>query len=108
MTFRSSSFRAPIGSVTKDGNNMGSSGQTVVTMGTRLGTRLKTSEVIQHYDKQMRDQGWTPAAEGSVPFFSARTYRKNDEKARAWSALLVSMVGADSTEQDVSLRLTRK
>jgi hypothetical protein len=101
-------LRAPIGSMTKEGNSMSGSGQNAVSMSTRLGTRLKPAEVIMHYDKQMREQGWTAGSEGSVPFFSARMYRKNDEKSRPWTALLVSMVGADSTDQDVSLRLTRR
>jgi len=101
-------LRAPLGSVTKEGNNMGSSGPSSISMGTRLGTRLKPAEVMTHYDKQMREQGWTPGSEGSVPFLSARTYRKSDDKSRSWTAILLSMTLADTTEQDVTLRLNRR
>ena len=101
-------LRAPLGSVTKEGNNMGMSSPNTLTLGTRLGTRLKPGEVVGHYDKQLREQGWTQSAEGAVPFFAARTYRKNDDKSRTWNAVLVSMFGADSTEQEVTLRLARR
>ena len=101
-------LRAPLGSVTKEGNNMGSGGPNMMSMGTRLGTRLKPAEVITHYDKQMREQGWTAGADGTVPFLSARTYRKTDDKSRSWTAILMSMTFADTTEQDVSLRMTRR
>jgi hypothetical protein len=101
-------LRAPVGSMTKEGNGMSSSGQNSFSMSTRLATRLKPADVVTHYDKQMREQGWTQALEGSVPFLSARTYRKNDDKARTWTAVLVSMFSADSTEQDVMVRLARR
>ena len=100
-------LRAPVGSMAKAGNSMSSSGETL-SMSTRLATRLKPADVVSHYDKQMREQGWAQSLEGSVPFLSARTYRKNDDKARTWTAVLVSMFSADSTEQDVMIRLARR
>jgi hypothetical protein len=101
-------LRAPMGSVTKDGGGMSGSGQDLVTMSTRLGARLNPAEVVSHYDKQMRDQGWTVGPDASAPFLSARTYSKNDEKARTWSAILMATTLADSTDHDVLLRLRRK
>ena len=101
-------LRAPMGTVTKQGSGMSSSGAGGMTLSTRLGTRLKPAEVVAHYDKQLREQGWTPGAQGTVPFFAARAYTKTDEKSQTWNALLVSMVFADSTDQDVSLRIDRR
>jgi hypothetical protein len=100
-------LRAPFGSMMKDGNGMSSSGSTVTTS-TRLSTRLKPAEIVAHYDKQMRDQGWTAGTEGNVPFLAARTYVKNDDKARSWTAVLTSLTLPDATEQDVTLRLSRR
>jgi hypothetical protein len=101
-------LRAPMGSVTKDGGGISGSGQDLVTMSTRLGARLKPAEVVAHYDKQMRDQGWTVGPEASAALFSARTYTKSDDKARTWSAVLLAMTLADSADHDVLLRLRRK
>jgi len=56
----------------------------------------------------MRDQGWTAGTEGNVPFLAARTYVKNDDKARSWTAVLTSLTLPDATEQDVTLRLARR
>ena len=87
---------------------MSSMGQNGVSLSTQLRTRLKPVEVAAHYDKQMREQGWAAVADGAVDIVAARTYRKNDEKNRTWTAVLVSMTLPDGTDQDVSLRLTRK
>ena len=103
-------LRAPQGSMTgsNGGGGMNSVGPNAITMSTQLRTRLKPVEVATHYDKQMREQGWAPIADGAVDMVAARTYRKNDEKNRTWTAVLVSMTVPDGTDQDVSLRLARK
>ena len=58
-------LRAPFGATSSDGNSMSSSGNGSFTLSTRLATRLKPGEVVAHYDKQMRDQGWTSLVDGS-------------------------------------------
>ena len=103
-------LRAPQGSMPANdgGGGMSSVSSNAMTLSTRLRTRLKAVEVATHYDKQMREQGWAPISDGAVEIVAARTYRKNDEKNRAWTAVLVSITVPDGTDQDVSLRLARK
>ena len=105
-------LRAPQGSMPSvDGGGVGgmsSMGSNSITLSTRLRTRLKPAEVAAHYDKQMREQGWTPLTDGAVEIVAARSYRKNDEKNRSWTGVLISMTVPDTNEQDVSLRLSRK
>jgi len=101
-------LRAPAGSMVRGGSDMSMSGSTSVTLSTRLATRLKAGEVVDHYDKQMRTQGWAPLNTGTVEFLAARTYRRTDEKGRAWNAVLLSLSAADNAEQDVSLRITQR
>jgi hypothetical protein len=100
-------LRAPLGSITNDGNGMSASGNNTFTLSTRLSTRLKPGEVVVHYDKQMREQGWTSIGDGSVEFLAAHTYRKNDEQGRTWTGMLFSVTLPDSSQQDVTLKLTR-
>jgi hypothetical protein len=100
-------LRAPPGSMSNDGSGMSSSGNNAFTLSTRLSTRLTPGAVVAHYDKQMREQGWTSVADGSVEFLAARTYRKNDDQGRAWTGMLFSVTMPDSSQQDVTLRLTR-
>jgi hypothetical protein len=103
-------LRAPQGSMQGNdgGGGMSSMSSNAMTMSTRLRTRLKAVEVAAHYDKQMREQGWAPISDAAADIVAARTYRKNDEKNRIWTAVLVSVPVPDGTDQDVSLRLTRK
>ena len=102
-------LRAPSGSMARGSSDMTMGGSSSsIALSTRLATRLKVGEVVDHYDKQMRDQGWAPLKAGTVEFLGARTYRKNDEKGRTWNALLLSLSIADNNEQDVSLRLTQR
>jgi hypothetical protein len=100
-------LRAPIGSITNDGSGMSASGNNAFTLSTRLGTRLKPGEVVAHYDKQMREQGWTSVGDGSLEFLAAHTYRKNDDQGRTWTGMLFSVTLPDSSQQDVTLKLTR-
>jgi hypothetical protein len=86
---------------------MSSSGNNAFTLSTRLTTRLKTGELVAHYDKQMREQGWTSIGDGSLEFLAARTYRKNDDQGRTWTGMLFSVILPDSSQQDVTLKLTR-
>jgi hypothetical protein len=86
---------------------MSASGNNTFTLSTRLSTRLKPGEVVVHYDKQMREQGWTSIGDGSVEFLAAHTYRKNDEQGRTWTGMLFSVTLPDSSQQDVTLKLTR-
>ena len=101
-------LRAPAGSMTTEGAGMSSSGSNSFSLSTRLSTRLKPSDVVAHYDKQMREQGWSTVADGNLEFLSARTYKKNDDQGRTWTAMLFSMTMPDTTLQDVTLRLTRR
>jgi hypothetical protein len=101
-------LRAPQGSITSpEGTGMSANSRSVTT-GTHLKTKLKPAEVSAHYDKQMREQGWTPVADGAVEFFAARSYRKTDDKQKQWTATIVAMNAGDPGEQDVSLWLTWK
>ena len=77
------------------------------SLSTRLSTRLKPGEVVAHYDKQMREQGWTSVGDGSIEFLAAHTYRKNDDQGRTWTGMLFSVTAADSSQQDVTLKLSR-
>ena len=77
------------------------------SLSTRLSTRLKPGEVVAHYDKQMRKQGWTSVGDGSTEFLAAHTYRKNDDQGRAWAGMLFSVTAPDSSQQDVTLKLSR-
>jgi len=102
-------LRAPQGSITNpEGGGGMSMSSTTMSLGTRLKTKLKPAEVSAHYDKQMREQGWAPVADGAVEFFSARSYRKTDDKQKPWVAVLAVMNTADAGEQDVSLHLNWK
>jgi hypothetical protein len=100
-------LRAPFGSITTDGGGMSASGNNSFSLSTRLTTRLKPGELVEHYDKQMREQGWTSIADGSLQFLAARTYRKNDDQRRAWIGTLFSIALPDSSQQDVTLNITR-
>ncbi len=100
-------LRAPLGSITTEGSGMTAAGNNSYSLSTRLTTRLKPGEVVDHYDKQMREQGWTSVADGSLQFVAARTYRKNDDQGRAWIGTLFSISLPDSSQQDVALKLTR-
>jgi hypothetical protein len=87
---------------------MGSSSESEVQLTTKVGTRLKPSEVVAHYNKQMIESGWTSVSEGAVEIVAVHTYRKTDDKGQAWVATLVSQSVPDGTDQDVSLKLTRR
>jgi hypothetical protein len=104
-------LRAPQGTIAAldgGGGGMSAMSQNSVTLSTRLRTRLKAVDVAAHYDKQMREQGWTPVTDGAIEILAARTYTKNDEKNRRWTAVLVSMTAPETTDQDVWLRLDRR
>ena len=100
-------LRAPFGSITTDGGGMTTSGNNSFSLSTRLTTRLKPGELVDHYDKQMREQGWTSVATGSLQVVAAHTYRKEDGQGRGWVGTLLSVALPDSSQQDVSLKLTR-
>jgi hypothetical protein len=100
-------LRAPFGSITNDAGGMNATGPTSLSFSTRLSTRLKVPEVVAHYDKQMRDQGWTSIADGALQFLAAHTYRKNDDQGRPWAGTLFSVTLPDSLQQSVTLQLTR-
>jgi len=99
-------LRAPLGSISNDGGGMSASGN-AFSLSTRLSTRLKPGEVVAHYDKQMREQGWTSIGDGSIEFMAAHTYRKTDDQGRPWTGMLFSVTLPDSSQQDVTLKLTR-
>lgn len=102
-------LRAPAGSIMAGNGGGGMSMNTnSITMTTRLKTKLKPAEVSTHYDKQMREQGWTPLADGAVDMFAARRYSKTDDKKKSWTAMLVAMNSADPGDQDAMLVLASK
>lgn len=101
-------LRAPQGSMQRGSGEMSMSSGTSMTLSTRLSGRLSPAELVEHYDKQMREQGWTAVGSGNVEFLGARTYRKNDEKSNAWTAVLFAVTLPDNTEQDVVLRMSRR
>ena len=100
-------LRAPVGSITTDGGNMSASSNNSFSLSTRLTTRLTPGELVDHYDKQMREQGWASIGDGSLRILAARTYRKNDDQGRPWTGTLFSIVIPDSSQQDVTLKVTR-
>ena len=100
-------LRAPFGAVTTDDNGMNAFGDNSFLLSTRLGTRLTPGELVDHYDKQMRSQGWTSVENGSLKFLAARTYRTTDDQGRPWLATLLSIATPDSSQQDVTLRISQ-
>jgi len=100
-------LRAPFGAVTTDDNGMSAFGDNSFLLSTRLGTRLTPGELVDHYDKQMRSQGWTSVESGSLKFLAARTYRTKDDQGRAWLATLFAVATPDSSRQDVTLRISQ-
>ena len=100
-------LRAPPGSMMTSGNGTSASSDQV-TMSTRLSTRLSPGDVIAHYDTQMRAAGWAPIGNGALEFLAARTYRKTDDKAQSWSAVLYSIKSPNARDQDVALTLSRR
>jgi len=101
-------LRAPFGSMSNGGGGMSASDNTTFTLSTRLTTKLNPAEVVTHYDKQMREQGWSSTGDGAVAFFAAHTYQKNDDQGRPWVSMLVSLTLPDSSQQDVMLRMMRR
>jgi hypothetical protein len=99
-------LRAPLGAIQSGGSGMTASDNSF-SLSTRLSTRLKPGEVVAHYDKQMRDQGWTSLADGVLEFLAAHTYRKSDDQGRTWTGMLFSMSFPDSLQQDVTLRIAK-
>lgn len=100
-------LRAPVGSITTDGGNMSASSNNSFSLSTRLTTRLTPGELVDHYDKQMREQGWASVGDGSLKILAARTYQKNDDQGRPWTGTLFSIAIPDSSQQDVTLKVTR-
>jgi len=100
-------LRAPVGAMTSGGGGMTASDMNAFTLSTRLSTRLKAGQVVAHYDKQMREQGWSSISDGMLDFLAAHTYKKNDEQGRTWTGILFSMSFPDSLQQDVTLRIAR-
>ncbi len=100
-------LRAPLGSITNDGSGMSASSNDSFSLSTRLTTRLKAGELVDHYDKQMREQGWASIGDGSLKIVAARTYRKNDDQGRPWIGTLFSIAIPDSSQQDVTLKIAR-
>jgi hypothetical protein len=100
-------LRAPVGSITTDGGNMSASSNNSFSLSTRLTTRLTPGELVDHYDKQMREQGWASVGDGSLRILAAHTYRKNDDQGKLWAGTLFSIALPDSSQQDVTLRITR-
>ena len=100
-------LRAPVGAVQTGGSDMSASSSNGFSFSTRLSTRLTVADVVTHYDKQMREQGWTSIGDGALAFVAAHTYRKNDDQGRAWSGTLFSVMLPDSLLQSVTLQLTR-
>jgi len=100
-------LRAPLGSITNDGSGMSASSNDSFSLSTRLTTRLTAGELVDHYDKQMREQGWASIGDGSLKIVAARTYRKNDDQGRPWIGTLFSIAIPDSSQQDVTLKVAR-
>jgi len=100
-------LRAPLGSITNDGSGMSASSNDSFSLSTRLTTRLAAGELVDHYDKQMREQGWASIGDGSLKIVAARTYRKKDDQGRPWIGTLFSIAIPDSSQQDVTLKIAR-
>jgi hypothetical protein len=100
-------LRAPEGSITTNGGTGMSGGMNSWTISTQLSTKLKSSDVVAHYDKQMIAAGWTSLTVGAADNVAVHNYRKKDEKGRTWTATLLAVAVPESTDQDVSLRLSQ-
>jgi len=99
-------LRAPFGSIATDGGGMTALSNDSFSMSTRLTTRLIPRELVDHYDKQMREQGWAPVGDEALKIMAVRTYRKNDDQSRSWIGALFSIAIPDSA-QEVTLRIIR-
>ena len=99
-------LRAPFGSITTGGGEMIASSDDSFSLSTRLTTRLIPRELVDHYDKQMREQGWVSVEDGSLRIMAVRTYRRNDDRGRPWVGALFSIAIPDSA-QEVTLRMLR-
>jgi hypothetical protein len=55
----------------------------------------------------MRELGWAPVGDGSLKILAAHTYRRNDDQGRPWTGTLFSIAVPDSSQQDVTLRISR-
>lgn len=100
-------LRAPFGTTMTEGGGMSATNSNSFSLSTRLSTRLKVGEIVDHYDKQMRDQGWASITDGTLPFIAAHTYRKQDAQGRTWAGTLFSLVLPDTLQQSVTLQLMR-
>lgn len=100
-------LKAPLGSLMPDGSGTSSSSNNSFSLATRLTTRLKPVELVNHFDKQLREQGWSSVADGSLQSMAVHTYRKNDEEGRAWIGMLLSIALPDTAQQDVWFKLSR-
>ncbi|HTK50327.1 MAG TPA: hypothetical protein VL308_00500 [Gemmatimonadaceae bacterium] len=100
-------LRAPLGSITIEGGGMNVGSDNSFSLSTRLTTRLTPGELVEHYDKQMREQGWTSVGDGALKFLAAHTYRRNDDQGRPWIGMLFSLAMPDSSQQDATLRISR-
>ena len=101
-------LRAPEGSMMSGGGGMMGFGNGNTMISTQLSTKLKPAEVVAHYDKQMIAAGWTSLSAGAADNVAVHNYRKTDDKAHVWTAILLSIIGPDEKAQDVSLRLSRR
>lgn len=99
-------LRAPFGAMMTQGGGINASND-MFSLSTRLSTRLTAAQVVAHYDKQMRDQGWVSVADGALEILAAHTYRRNDSDGHTWTGMLFSMSAPDSLQQDVTLRIAR-
>lgn len=100
-------LRAPFGSITTDGGGISVLSNNSFSLSTQLTTRLTPGDLVEHYDRQMREQGWASIGDGSLKIVAARTYRKNDDQGRPWIGTLFSIAIPDSSQQDVTLKITR-
>jgi len=99
-------LRAPYGSLST-GSGTSVSSDNSFSLSTQLTIRMKPAQIVAHYDRQMRDQGWASIGDGSLPFLAARSYRKTDDQHRVWTGMLLSVAFPDSSQQEVTLRLVR-
>jgi hypothetical protein len=100
-------LRSPPGAIMDGGSGMSASSNFSFSLTTVLSTKLRANEVVAHYDKQMREQGWASLGDGATPFVAAHAYQRSDDQGRTWSGLLFSVSFPDSSKQDVTLRVQR-
>jgi hypothetical protein len=102
------SLTPPEGSYTNGGGTGGGSDEEYARA--RIRTDLTTTQVLDHYDAQLRAAGWTPVQRVAADDAAVATYRVTDSQGAVWHGVLTATMPAPSSAPSprfLSLRLLR-